>query len=235
MVLKSFKKNNLIRLFKYCTTINTVNNINAMNYNINAMNYNNNNVIKINNINAMNYNNNNVIKVNIFNNYYYNQPQFMNNTFKITNIDNINNNIIHNFINSEIKEKEKNFNNVLFDNISCKIEDIKEDELYNDIDQAYNKKSKFYLPSELFTEDDNCVLNNDFKEEDYENYPYIEKNKKKKKQKQQRQQRQKKQQTKLKPCNIKKGDWLCKYCNNLNFGFRYICNNCFKLKDALGI
>ena len=31
---------------------------------------------------------------------------------------------------------------------------------------------------------------------------------------------------KLKKYNIKKGDWLCPFCNNLNFSFRTVCNIC---------
>ena len=30
----------------------------------------------------------------------------------------------------------------------------------------------------------------------------------------------------LKNYNIKKGDWLCKFCNNINFSFRIKCNIC---------
>ena len=31
---------------------------------------------------------------------------------------------------------------------------------------------------------------------------------------------------KMKKYNIKKGDWQCKYCNNINFHFRTVCNIC---------
>ena len=43
--------------------------------------------------------------------------------------------------------------------------------------------------------------------------------------------KKKKEIKKLKNYNIKKGDWLCKYCNNLNFSFRIICNKCGKNKE----
>jgi hypothetical protein len=29
----------------------------------------------------------------------------------------------------------------------------------------------------------------------------------------------------------RKGDWICKYCNNLNFGFRKECNRCKMVKS----
>ena len=31
---------------------------------------------------------------------------------------------------------------------------------------------------------------------------------------------------KLKKYNIIKGDWLCPFCNNINFSFRTVCNIC---------
>ena len=36
---------------------------------------------------------------------------------------------------------------------------------------------------------------------------------------------------KLKNYNIRKGDWLCPDCNNINFHFRTICNICKRNKD----
>ena len=41
----------------------------------------------------------------------------------------------------------------------------------------------------------------------------------------------KKKIKKMKKYNIRKGDWQCKYCNNINFHFRIICNVCNKDKN----
>ena len=38
--------------------------------------------------------------------------------------------------------------------------------------------------------------------------------------------KKKKKINKLKNYNIKKGDWLCPKCNNINFSFRVKCNIC---------
>ena len=40
----------------------------------------------------------------------------------------------------------------------------------------------------------------------------------------------KKKIKKMKNYNIRKGDWQCKYCYNINFHFRIICNVCHKDK-----
>ena len=41
----------------------------------------------------------------------------------------------------------------------------------------------------------------------------------------------KKKIKKMKNYNIRKGDWQCKYCININFHFRIICNICHKNKN----
>ena len=41
----------------------------------------------------------------------------------------------------------------------------------------------------------------------------------------------KKKIKKMKNYNIRKGDWQCKYCFNINFHFRIICNVCRKNKN----
>ena len=41
----------------------------------------------------------------------------------------------------------------------------------------------------------------------------------------------KKKIKKMKNYNIRKGDWQCKNCNNINFHFRIICNVCHKNKN----
>ena len=41
----------------------------------------------------------------------------------------------------------------------------------------------------------------------------------------------KKKIKKMKNYNIRKGDWQCKYCFNINFHFRIICNVCNKNKS----
>ena len=41
----------------------------------------------------------------------------------------------------------------------------------------------------------------------------------------------KKKIKKMKNYNIRKGDWQCKYCFNINFHFRTICNICNKNKS----
>ena len=35
-----------------------------------------------------------------------------------------------------------------------------------------------------------------------------------------------KKNNKLKKYNNRKGDWLCPFCNNINFSFRTVCNVC---------
>ena len=40
----------------------------------------------------------------------------------------------------------------------------------------------------------------------------------------------KKKIKKIKNYNIRKGDWQCQYCYNINFHFRIICNVCHKDK-----
>ena len=40
----------------------------------------------------------------------------------------------------------------------------------------------------------------------------------------------KKKIKKMKNYNIRKGDWQCKYCFNINFHFRIVCNICQKGK-----
>ena len=42
--------------------------------------------------------------------------------------------------------------------------------------------------------------------------------------------KKKKKINKLKSYNIRKGDWLCPKCNNINFSFRTRCNKCDKEK-----
>ena len=42
--------------------------------------------------------------------------------------------------------------------------------------------------------------------------------------------KKKKKINKLKSYNIRKGDWLCPKCNNINFSFRIRCNKCDKEK-----
>jgi len=46
-----------------------------------------------------------------------------------------------------------------------------------------------------------------------------------------RKNKKKKKIKKLKNYNIRKGDWLCPDCNNINFHFRTICNICKRNKD----
>ena len=43
--------------------------------------------------------------------------------------------------------------------------------------------------------------------------------------------KKKKKLPKMKNYNIKKGDWQCKYCFNINFHFRLICNICKRKKS----
>ena len=39
------------------------------------------------------------------------------------------------------------------------------------------------------------------------------------------------EKTKL-PLEIRAGDWICLYCNNLNFSFRIKCNRCGLLRKS---
>ena len=41
----------------------------------------------------------------------------------------------------------------------------------------------------------------------------------------------KKKIKKMKSYNIRKGDWQCNYCHNINFHFRTKCNVCDKNRD----
>ena len=41
----------------------------------------------------------------------------------------------------------------------------------------------------------------------------------------------KEEKTKL-PLEIRVGDWICLYCNNLNFSFRIKCNRCGLLRKS---
>ena len=82
----------------------------------------------------------------------------------------------------------------------------------NDNEMIYESKNE--LISDLYhimeeNNNDNPIIGNQYKK--------TNKNKKKKK---------KKKINKLKNYNIRKGDWLCNDCNNLNFSFRFICNRC---------
>ncbi len=46
--------------------------------------------------------------------------------------------------------------------------------------------------------------------------------------------KKKKKINKLKNYNIRKGDWLCPKCNNINFSFRAVCNIC-KISKPINI
>ena len=41
----------------------------------------------------------------------------------------------------------------------------------------------------------------------------------------------KKKKQKMKSYNIRKGDWQCEHCKNINFHFRNVCNVCNRKKD----
>ena len=86
----------------------------------------------------------------------------------------------------------------------------------NDKDNNFDIKESFVNLD--FLNDD--VLNDEIennKNKQGENKKYEKYNNKIKK---------KKKINKLKNYNIKKGDWLCPKCNNINFSFRVKCNIC---------
>ena len=125
-------------------------------------------------------------------------------------------------------KKDKNiFNAVLYPYISNDYKMSQKEEEFNtsDKDNLSNSSElqESFVDSDLYNIDfiNDYLLNdekaniNSVKEE--KNYINEKKNKKRKK---------KKKINKLKNYNIKKGDWLCPKCNNLNFHFRTVCNIC---------
>ena len=85
---------------------------------------------------------------------------------------------------------------------------------YNIIENNERTTESETFINELMIEDNykNCLLKEDSVHKNISN------NKKKHK--------KRKKINKLKNYNIRKGDWLCPNCNNINFSFRLICNKC---------
>ena len=91
-----------------------------------------------------------------------------------------------------------------------------------------NHKDYDYIESELLPLDnDNEIYNLNM-----DKYSQRRLNNKKNKIKKKNKNRKKKNKTnRLKNYNIRKGDWLCPFCNNLNFAFRTVCNICHIYKS----
>ena len=105
------------------------------------------------------------------------------------------------------KQREKNVRNI------------------NDFTNIYkNKKYQNFLPNKFSQIFNTLIYNNN-----YEFYPknYIHK----KSSKNDLINNKNKIEIKKKNFEERKGDWLCLYCNNLNFAFRTKCNRCKALKD----
>ena len=111
-------------------------------------------------------------------------------------------------------QNENIFNSVLYPYIEndCKIKEINEDSHYNDKDL---KES--FIDSEFFNID---FFNNN------EKVSSLKEGKNNINEKINKKGKKKKKINKLKNYNIKKGDWLCPKCNNINFAFRTVCNIC---------
>ena len=107
--------------------------------------------------------------------------------------------------------QDKNiFNSALYPN-------IENDYKINESDEDSNNNDNDIKDSEFFNIDffnNNEKVNSIKEEKNNINEKINKKGKKKKK------------INKLKNYNIKKGDWLCPICNNINFAFRTVCNIC---------
>ena len=107
--------------------------------------------------------------------------------------------------------QDKNiFNSALYSN-------IENDYKINENDEYSNNNDNDLKDSEFFNIDffnNNEKINSIKEEKNNINEKINKKGKKKKK------------INKLKNYNIKKGDWLCPKCNNINFAFRTVCNIC---------
>ena len=107
--------------------------------------------------------------------------------------------------------QDKNiFNSALYSN-------IENDYKINENDEDSNNNDNDLKDSEFFNIDffnNNEKVNSIKEEKNNINEKINKKGKKKKK------------INKLKNYNIKKGDWLCPKCNNINFAFRTLCNIC---------
>ena len=86
----------------------------------------------------------------------------------------------------------------------------------NDKDNNFDIKESFINLDFLNDDELNEEIGNNENKKGENNKYEINKNKIKKK----------KKINKLKNYNIKKGDWLCPKCNNINFSFRVKCNIC---------
>ena len=201
---KKNKEKNYSKRFSYNYNNNVYNNNLPMINNINNAN-------NINNINNINHNkNNNYINNNnllLMNNNY---PQQIYNINYI-NLNEINNNQNNSTINnSNILSKRKMSYNIEAEFIGNYFTNILTP---NNINNPNNPMSNipqnqsnlnpiFFSRNE---EQNNLQVNNHQKPNNKKN----EKNKKHKK-----------------PFDIRKGDWKCPKCNNLNFSFRTVCNRC---------
>ena len=108
------------------------------------------------------------------------------------------------------------YNDIYSDNI-----EINKYEVENDLNKEDNNDKNILEKMEpLLNEIDNIEEPKPFEYNEYIPNNRIKRNNKNKK----------KKNKKMKNYNIRKGDWQCQYCKNINFHFRIICNVCFKNK-----
>ena len=154
-----------------------------------------------------------------------NNSNDVNNKNSDINNNNENNNInINNINNNNIKDNEKEKDEMIDKNIKDKIE-ILNDPLFTPIfipnEMNNNKIKEMKIKEEEKIEKKKEKKNNSLKnkfDDDVEpiimmTMPNME------------------EKTKL-PLEIRVGDWICLYCNNLNFSFRIKCNRCGLLRKS---
>ena len=129
-------------------------------------------------------------------------------------------------------EGEKIFNAQLFTNLSYNYEINNETEFETSNDKDINHDNfnfNDYKSIEAFI---NPLFEGDdfMKNDNHDNKEYVAYQSKEKSSfnntKDKTNNNKKKKINKLKNYNIRKGDWLCNFCNNINFSFRIKCNLC---------
>ena len=109
------------------------------------------------------------------------------------------------------------YNEIYSDNI-----EINKYEVENDLNKEDNNdKNILEKMKPLLNEIDNIEEPKPFEYNEYISNKKIKRNNKNKK----------KKNKKMKNYNIRKGDWQCQHCKNINFHFRIICNVCLKNKN----
>ena len=127
-------------------------------------------------------------------------------------------------------QKETTVNSALFSELENDYKITKEPEIENNMENDNeNDSCNFGLIVPFINSllDDNDIIIKDL----HKKRITISSSKEKKSWKNKKHKNKKKKNiNKLKNYNIRKGDWLCQFCNNLNFSFRIVCNKCGKGK-----